>query len=98
MTEKNNTKNKRKRQDWIKLQNEFDLFKLENRAKTLKDFCKSRKININQAQKRIKVKNSVEKAKVYDKEKADAFVEDVKKKASKQGRKKPLALSIKRTC
>ena len=75
MVKKSKTKTKtvkpvrRKRHDWNKTQKEFDLYKLKNRNKTLKDFCRLKKINYNTASKRIKYGKSTEIVRFYDQEK-----------------------------
>ena len=79
---------KRKRYNWVKLQEEFNLYKIENREKTLKDFCKLKKLNYNHACIKLKVRKSKEKAKLYDNAKNDGFDKTVKKKPLKKVRDK----------
>lgn len=84
------TKSKKKpvRHDWAKVQEEFDIYKIEGRAKTLKEFCKAKKISYGHARIRMKVTISKQKANIYDKERSETFVEAVKKKPQKQVRGK----------
>jgi hypothetical protein len=77
---------KRKRNDWVKLQEEFNLYKMENREKTLQDFCKLKSLNYRYAYIKLKVKKSREKTKIYDKAKNIGFDKTIKKKPLKRVR------------
>jgi hypothetical protein len=81
---------KRKRHDWVKLQEEFNLYKIENREKTLKDFCKLKSLNYRHAYIKLKVKKSREKAKLYDSTKNIGFDKAIKKKPLKKVRSRLL--------
>jgi len=78
----------KKGHDWNKLQREFDLYKLKNRGKSLRDFCKLKKLNYSYASKKINVRKMEEKMQLYDREKAVAFSETLKKKAILTEKKK----------
>ena len=67
-------------QDWQQLQQEFDVYKIENSGKSLKDFCKLKNINYAYARNRIQVKNTKEKVKSYKSLKAEAYNDTLKKK------------------
>ena len=73
--------------DWPQLQQELDLYKIENRDKTLKDFCEVNNISYNSARHKIKVKNARKNIKVYDDKKNEAFIETLKKQALIEGEK-----------
>ena len=76
------------RYDWVRLQKEFDLYKLKNREKTLKEFCEFKGLSYNHACIKLKVKKAKEKAKVYDEQKSASFIEAVKKKPQLKVKKK----------
>ena len=75
-------------QDWQKLQQEFDVYKIENSGKSLKDFCKLKNINYAYARSKIQVKNSKQKVESYNRQKDEAFNDTLKKKHLLMERKK----------
>lgn len=67
-------------QNWRQLQQEFDVYKIENNKKSLKDFCELKGLNYAYARVKIQVKSSNEKVEVYNNHKAQAFDDTLKKK------------------
>jgi glutaredoxin-related protein len=82
------TKSKKQSQDWQQLQQEFDIYKIENSGKSLKDFCKLKNINYAYARNRIQVKNTKKKVESYKTQKAEAYNNTLKKKPQLMERKK----------
>jgi len=80
---KQEKKKKLIRHDWVKLQEELDLFKIENRGKTLKEFCNIKKISYAVGRLNLKITASKQKANVFDQKRAESFQEAVKKKHPK---------------
>jgi len=76
--------------DFIKIQKEFDKYKLENRNKTLKDFCKARNLNYESINNKIKVKKVLKKSAFYDRQKNRSFSRTLKEKAIEEGKKEGL--------
>jgi len=87
------------RHDWVKLQKEFDLYKLKNREKTLKDFCELKGLNYLQTRKQIKTNKTRTKVEQFDKAKDAAYTETMIKKKSLKERKKhsPIMTSLRFT-
>ena len=82
------TKSKKQPIDWQQLQQEFDVYKIENSGKSLKDFCKLKNINYAYARNRIQVKNTKKKVESYKIQRAKAYDDTLKKKPRLTGRKK----------
>jgi len=80
-------KNKQYKNDWKKLQKEFELYNLKNKGKTLKDFCKKKGLNYSSAKKQLSCKKAIEKIKSYEKQKAKSFTKTIKKRAVADGKK-----------
>jgi hypothetical protein len=67
--------------DYDKLQNEFSLYKLENKDKTLQDFCNKKKINYYTVRKHLRVSETAKIQDLYKQEKAKAFTETIERQA-----------------
>jgi hypothetical protein len=80
-----------KRHDWEKLQAEFNLYRAKDRSRTLKGFCKLKKLSYNHAAIKIKVYKSKEKAKEYDEKRIHIFNTTLKKHAENTGFKQSLS-------
>ena len=83
-------KTKYRKYNWVKLQQDFNLYKLKNREKTLKDFCKLKGLNYNNASKKIKCKKSAKEVQLYDHIKNKVFTGKIAEKAIEEGKKQAL--------
>jgi len=84
-------KDKSIKNNWQKLQREFELYKIKNKDKTLKDFCNKKKLNYNYTKKYISYKEVKKKVAIYEKQKAKSFNKTIKQKATNEGKKLALA-------
>jgi hypothetical protein len=83
------------RHDWAKLQEGFDLYKIEHKNKTLKDFCKLKKLNYKTARTKLRLQKSKKKANVFDRLINDSFVESIEEQPNEEIEKKALTYTEK---
>lgn len=73
------------RYNWVKLQNEFDKYKLKNRDKSLKDFCTLKQIPYTQARNNLTVAKALQKACIFDSAKNEGFTKTLRRNGLSKG-------------
>jgi hypothetical protein len=82
------SKTKYIRHDWVRLQREFEKYKLKNSEATVKEFCALKGLDYSNARAKIKQAKAKQKVSIFEAEKNAAFTETLRKKKEKRAKRK----------